>query len=254
MRAVVFGVALVACSKGSAPPGGADIKGSAAPPPTTAAAKPGDNVAVAANQPTSHADWIRPAKHPIWHKPDRPRNNQEELLYGTWVARTGDYATRSAAMADKVMFSLEGSTKTDVVGKIVDALERDSKVQTSCIWLELEADLTGIRRECAVVNGEPSSLDQNDILTGQKKDFGTRFEWYFDDKANVVRIHFADDMLVPAVRDGTLRQLVFRDWVLKVDKTVGDNTFTYVESFPEHDYTLPQRYSYQLFPHSFTGR
>ncbi|MCA9673669.1 MAG: hypothetical protein H6708_31125 [Kofleriaceae bacterium] len=210
----------------------------------------GDNVAVAAPSGAGHADWIQPVTPVPWTRPDRPRNASEEALYGTWAARVGDYATRSAFMADRVVYALDG-TNPDMLGQITDAIAHDDRLASACIWLELRPDFTGIRRECAIVNGEPSALDQNDPITGAKKDLGTPLEWYFDDTAHEVVIHFGADMVVPALRDGVLRTLVFRTWRLRLGDKVGDNTFTVTETLPEHDYVLPTAYPYEIFPQSF---
>ena len=70
--------------------------------------------------------------------------------------------------------------------------------------------------------------------------------------AKVFRIHFDADMVVPRVVDGKLAQLVFRDWVLKLGNEAGVNKFEVTESFPEHDFTLPTHYTYELFAQRFT--
>jgi hypothetical protein len=245
LRLIALALVVTACRDKPAPVPAPEAKRE-----LTGAYKTGDNIGVAAPSGASHADWIGPAKQVPFTKPTRARNSQEDVLYGTWAAKVGDYATRSAFMADRVMFTLEGSGK-DLVTKITDAIANDNRLATSCIWLELRPDFTGIRRECAVVNGEASALDQTDFQTGAKKDLGTALEWYIDDKTGRIVIHFAADMLVPALRDGKLRSLVFRTWVLQIGKKVGDNTFTVTESFPEHDYTLPTRYAYEIVPQRF---
>jgi hypothetical protein len=238
MRRVVMVVGLLACNN-SKPQ---QVEVPAALPAT------GSNVGVAAPH---HDDTARipPAKAIAWQKPARPPSDQERLLAGTWVAKVGDYASRSAVMGDKVMLALD-SKNPDLVSNVMDAIEKDNKLASNCVWLELRDDLTGFRRECAVVNGEPSALDQNDLATGEKKDFGTKLEWFIDEKdKNKLKIHFADDMLVPARRDGKLVMLVFRTWWLqidKADKAAGDNNFLVKEWFPEHDYALPTEYTYLI--------
>jgi hypothetical protein len=242
LAAVMWSAALVvACKDKPAPV--------AVPAPqaiTSPAAR--DPVAVAAPQPDT-TPHIQPAKAVAWHKPTRAPNGQEQVLAGTWVAKVGDYASRSAVMADKIMFSLD-SNNPDLVSNTLTAIENDKRVASSCVWLELRPDFTGIRRECAVVNGEESALDQNDPMTGEKHDFGTKLEWFIDDSdKNKLKIHFADDMLVPARRDGKLVMLVFRTWWLQLDKADtkgGDNHFLVKEWFPEHDYQLPTEYSYMI--------
>jgi hypothetical protein len=213
----------------------------------------GSSVAVAANKPADRSSWIQPAKQLPWQRPTRAASQQETLFAGTWAAKVGDYASRSVVMADKVVLGL-GSNK-DFTANVVDAIDKDNKVSTNCIWVELRPDFTGFRRECAVVNGEPSALDQNDLMTGAKRDFGTKLEWFVDEQdTNALKIRFADDMLVPAVRDGKLVQLVFRTWVLRLDqpdKAAGANYFKMKESFPEHDYALPTEYSYYIASGSY---
>jgi hypothetical protein len=247
--AIVFAAA-AACGKRSEP---TPVEGAAK---STAhdlvgSAKRGDDVAVAAPTGASHADWIRPTKHVAFIKPTRPPNDQERVLGGTWVAKTGDYATRSAFMADRQMFAL-GAGSGALVDKALDALAHDDKIASNCIWLELRPDFTGIRRECAIVNGDPSALDQTDFTTGKKIDLGTKLEWFIDESdRNTVKIRFAADMIVPAMRGGKLRQLVFRDWWIALHKQVGDNLFAVTERVPEHDYTLPTEYSYEIAPQRF---
>ena len=236
MRRVVLVVGLFACNSSKPQP-------AAAPPPEIPT---GSNVGVA----TPHHDdtpKVAPAKQVAWQLPARAASDQEHLLAGTWVAKVGDYASRSAVMGDKVMLALDPKNP-DLVSNVTEAIEKDNQIASNCIWLELRDDHTGFRRECAIVGGEPSALDQNDLATGQKKDFGTKLEWFIDDKdKNKLKIHFADDMLVPARRDGKLVMLVFRTWWLQVDKAdkaAGDNNFFVKEWFPEHDYALPTEYTY----------
>jgi hypothetical protein len=250
-RLLLVAMACVACKEKSAP-----VRVYEPPPPGWPGSAAGsDTVAVAKPTAASHADWIKPAKPVAWQKPARERNPSEEVLYGTWVARVGEYGTKSAFMADRVVFQVNAKPGQDNISAITDALMNDSRIAgANCIWLELNADFTGIRRECMIVNGEPSALDQNDVMTGQKKDLGTRLEWYFDSaKPPALKIHFAEDMVVPALRDGKLRSLVYRDWWLHMGKSVGENKFEITESFPEHDYELPTKYAYEVFPQKFLG-
>jgi hypothetical protein len=206
------------------------------------------NVAVAAPSPDD-TPRIQPTRQIPWHRPTRAPNDQEQVLAGTWVAKVGDYASRSLVMADKVMFALD-PRNPDLISNAVDAIEKDKRLAASCVWLELRPDFTGFRRECAIVNGEPSALDQNDLQTGAKKDFGTKLEWFIDAAdQNKVKIHLAEDMVVPARRDGKLVLLVFRTWWLQLagaDKSAGDNNFLVKEWFPEHDYELPTHYTYYI--------
>lgn len=202
-------------------------------------------------------EWIVGTKPSAFKKPTRERNPSEEILYGTWVARVGDHSTKSAFMSDRVVFSVNAKPGQDAVGAIMDALEKDNKLTTNCIWLELNPDFTGIRRECMVVNGEPSALDQTDPMSGAKKDLGTTLEWYFDldAKPAQVKIHFLDDMVAPIAKNGKLETIVFRDWNLAMGTKVGDNKFEVTETFPEHaDYRLPTTYAYELFPQRFLGK
>lgn len=193
---------------------------------------------------------VPPAKPIAWSPPKRPPSDQEQLLAGTWAATVGEYATRSKYMADRVVFAFDAKDKgKDLVGAIVTALENDSKVSTNCIWLELRTDFTGIRRECMLVNGSPSALDQNDAITGAKSDLGTRFDWFIDsaDK-NAIKFRFHADMVVPAAGPTGIRQLVFRHWTMRFDTTSskGENRFSMIESIPEHDYTVPANYVYEI--------
>jgi hypothetical protein len=235
-------VALVACKARSSP------QPVNLPPSSLGGGSPatGSNIAVAAPR-SNDASRVQPTKQIAWQKPTRPPNDQEQLLAGTWAAKVGDYASRSAVMADKVMFALD-TKNPDLISNTLDAIEKDHKLASNCIWLELRPDFTGIRRECAVVKGEPSALDQTDLSTGAKKDFGTKLEWMIDgEDKNRIKIHFAEEMLVPARRDGKIVMLVFRTWWLQLagaDKAAGDNNFLVKEWFPEHDYQLPTQYTY----------
>lgn len=206
----------------------------------------GESVAVAKPTGASHADWIKPVKKAEWAFPNREPSDQEQLLSGTWAGTVGKFASSSAYMADRVMFSLDGSN-ADLVSNVMQAIEKDAKLASNCIWLELRLAGNGIRRECAIVNGQPSALDQNDPVTGKKTDLGVKLHWFIDGTdANKVKILFDDDMVVPAVRDGKIVKLVFRRWILQLSKSLGDNRFTVKEWFPEHDYALPVEYEWQI--------
>jgi hypothetical protein len=195
-----------------------------------------------------HADRIRPPKQIAWTKPTREPNSQEAVLAGTWVATVGDYATRSAYMADRVAFAFAPGKTQDVPQAAVEALAADNRISSSCIWLELRTDFTGIRRECMIVNGTPSAMDQNNIATGAKSDLGTRLEWFIDEAdKNKLKIHFAADMIVPAPGPAGMRQLVFRHWTLTfAGEGEGENRFPISETIPEHDYEVPTRYVYEI--------
>ena len=54
--------------------------------------------------------------------------------------------------------------------------------------------------------------------------------------------------LVPASGPTGIRQLVFRYWTLRFDTTGagGQNQFPMIESIPEHDYTVPAKYVYEV--------
>jgi hypothetical protein len=192
---------------------------------------------------------IAPKKEIVWKLPKGPLTEVEKPLVGTWAASVGDFATRTAFMSGFVAFNLQGGKGLE---GIVEAIKKDDRLKTSCIWLELFEDRKGVRRECAIFNGEPSALDLSNPLTGEKKDSGVKLEWYFDAAAKVVRVRYEGDMLVPSVDQKTqeMRDLRFRHWVLKLGKQVGDG-IEVQESIPEHDYDLPSRYVYQIFPGSF---
>jgi hypothetical protein len=237
MRVVVLsGLVMTSCRKESKPQA-LPIASDWAAPATLA----GSDVVATAVPTAAALDRIRPA-HPVeFARKPGPPNQNEEVIWGTWAATVGDYATRSAFMADRVVLATGSSG--DLVQKVTTAIANDRKLATNCVWLELNQDFSGIRRECAVVNGEPSALDQNDPMTGAKKDLGTKLQWYFDFDDKALHIRFADDMVVPAMKDGKLRQLAFRVWTLKLGKKVGENKFEVEERVPEHDYTLPTRYA-----------
>ena len=214
----------------------------AKPPPPVATPAPSNPVLSA----------IAPKKEISWKLPQGPLSEAERPLVGTWVATVGDYATRTAFMSDKVMFNLQGAGGG--VEGIVEALKNDNRVKTSCIWLELFEDRKGIRRECALFNGEPSALDLTNPLTGKKSDSGATLEWFFDPAAKGVRVRFEADMLVPALDEKTkaVKNLRFRHWTLRLGNKEGKG-FQVQESVPEHDYELPVRYVYEIFEGSFLG-
>ena len=248
MRPLVAAAAFLVACKEPSPPQPVDIA-----PPATIATK--DTAAVAAPRPGPKPERVAPAKQVPWTKPARPPSDQEQLLAGTWVANVGEYASRSMHMAERVMLSIADADKgKDLVTAVVAALERDAQLSSNCVWLELRPDFTGIRRECAVVNGNASALDQTDPVTGKKSDLGTPLEWFIDttDK-NALKIRFAADMVVPSAGPSGLRQLVFRHWTLRFapGQTGANNRFQIVEAFPEHDYELPQRYTFEIFSGSY---
>lgn len=236
---VVVAVALLAACKKESKPELVEL------PPSPAPAHAGDTVAVAAPS-SSKYERVPPGKQIPWTRPTRALSEQENLFAGTWVATVGEYATRSAFLADLAVFALPSAPNANLVDAVTHAIETDNKAQTNCIWLELRPDFTGYRRECMVVNGSPSALDQNDPMTGAKKDLGTAFEWFVDasDK-NAIKFHFAQDMVVPAAGPKGVRQLVFRHWTLRMTANAGEG-IAMTEYFPEHDYTLPTKYSYEI--------
>lgn len=199
-------------------------------------------------------DAVAPAKKIPWALPSGPLIDPEKAVSGTWIASVGDYATRSAFMADKVMLGLGDRKKgQDFIGATIKAIENDDRLATNCIWLELFTDRSGIRRGCALIKGEPSALDKTDPFTGKKSDFGTRLQWYYDLPSKQVRIRFDQDMLVPSASDGDSRNLRFRHWSLAFGSKAGKG-FKMVESIPEHDYSLPAQYVYEVYPGSFLGK
>ncbi|MEO8553699.1 MAG: hypothetical protein ABI678_27185 [Kofleriaceae bacterium] len=242
MRHLLFVLALVACKDHSSPE----------PPPVTI--HTGSNIAVATPHAADRSSWKQPTKPLPWSRPQRAASQQEQLLAGTWAANVGDYASRSVAMADKSVYAID-SKNPDLIGNALDAIEKDNKLATNCVWVELRPDFTGIRRECTVVNGNASALDQTDPMTGKKSDFGTKLEWFIDDTdKNKLKIHFAYDMIVPAMRDGKLVQLVFRTWYLQLDQAdeaAGANHFKVKEWFPEHAYALPTEYTWAIASGSY---
>jgi len=241
MRHLLFVLALAGCKDHSV--------SEAVPVSAPAAIGTGSNIAVATPHAADRSTWKQPAKPVPWTKPTRAQNQQEQLLAGTWAANVGNFASRSVAMADKAVYAIDRKNP-DLISNALDAIEKDNKLATNCVWVELRPDFTGFRRECTVVNGNASALDQTDPMTGKKSDFGTKLEWFIDETdKNKLKIHFADDMLVPAMRDGKLVQLVFRTWYLQLDRadeTAGANHFKVKEWFPEHDYTLPTEYTWDI--------
>jgi hypothetical protein len=218
--------------------------------PVAVAASP----SVAGVEPARKIDALAPVKRVAWKLPSGPLSDSEKAVSGTWIAKVGDDATRSAFLADKLMFGFGEKKKgQDFIAATIEAIESDERMQTNCIWLELFADRTGIRRGCALIDGEPSALDKTDPFTGKKSDFGTRLQWYYDLPSKQVRIRFDDDMLVPAVGDGGSRFLRFRHWTLSFGKKA-QSGFEMKEQVPEHDFSLPVQYIYEIFPGSFLGR
>lgn len=218
--------------------------------PVAVAASP----SVAGAEAAGIIDSVAPVKQVAWKLPGGPLSDPERAVSGTWIAKVGDFATRSAFMADKVMFGFGGKKKgQDFVAATIEAIEKDDRVKTNCIWLELFADRTGIRRGCAIIGGEPSALDKTDPFTGKKSSFGTHLQWYFDLPSKQVRIRFDQDMLVPTVADGGSRFLRFRHWSLSFGKKDG-NGFQMKENLPEHEFSLPVQYTYEVFPGSFLSK
>lgn len=240
MRTLILVVVVVSACERKPDPGRVD------PVAEPTLSMTGSDVAAVAKPVPAKRPRVPPAKQIAWTTPKRAPNSQEQLLAGTWAATVGEYATRSLYMADRVVLAVDGKGK-DLVGAITDALERDNRIQTSCIWLELRPDFTGIRRECMLVNGSPNALDQNDVMTGKKSDLGTKLDWFVDESdKNAIKIHFHDDMVIPAAGPAGLRELVFRNWTLRFDKEQGANRFTMTEYIPEHDYTVPTKYVYEI--------
>jgi len=214
--------------------------------PITTAAEPRPTPPKKVAEPLSH-------RAPARKGPPRPLTTSEKALVGTWVATVGDYAPRSAFMADKVMLALGGSRKKDFVSSTLEAIKRDDRVRTNCVWLELFDDLSGIRRECALVNGQASALDKTDPLTGKKTDLGTHLRWSYDQKQRTVQIDLDADMIVPLADEKGVRKVRFRKWQLAFGEKRAKG-FKIKETIPEHSYTLPVQYVYEIFPGRFLGR
>ncbi len=243
MTRLLLALALLVCKERS----------TSVPVETAPAATVTNDIAAVAKPVASNVERVPPAKPIAWTKPARAASDQERLLAGTWVATVGEYASRSRFMADRVVLGVTAKG-TDAVTAITKALEDDTKLQTNCVWLELRPDFTGIRRECALVNGTASALDNTDAVTGKKTDLGTTLSWFIDDgDKNAIKIRFDADMVVPAAGPTGVRQLVFRHWTLRFapDANAGENRFRIVEAFPEHDYELPQRYVFEIFSGSY---
>src|SRR5262245_28328015 len=79
-------------------------------PPAQLATKTATPALVAASAPKIES--IAPKKEIAWKAKTGPLADPERAVVGTWVATVGDYASRSAFMADKVMFDLRGGGKT----------------------------------------------------------------------------------------------------------------------------------------------
>jgi hypothetical protein len=196
---------------------------------------------------------IPPMREIAWALPHGSLTSAEKALVGTWVASVDELAARTAFMSGFVGFNLQGQDKG--IAGIVDAIGKNDRLKTNCIWLELFEDRRGIRRECALVNGEPSALDLSNPLDGAKKDSGVKLEWYADAKAKAVRLHYEAELLVSSADPKTkeARDLRFRHQILRLGKKVSEHGVEVRESFPEHDYELPARYVYEIHTGRFLG-
>jgi hypothetical protein len=162
---------------------------------------------------------IPPKKEVPWKPTVGPLTQFEKALIGTWTATVGDYASRSRFMSDKVMF---GTAPGGGLAGIVDGIRKDNRIKTDCIWLEFYDTRKGMRRECTLVNGEANALKKVDFLTGAKSRLGTTFEWSSDARANEIRCHFDEDMLVAAADGEAVNSLNFRTWTLRFGKAIGE--------------------------------
>ena len=190
---------------------------------------------------------VAPRQELPWKGPAGAITKVEALYVGTWVATVGDYATRTAFMADK---DTAGVTPAGALA----AMAKDDSVKTHCVWMELRKDHKGVRRECALVSGKPTMLDLTDPISGQKHDAETPLEWYFDGAAKAVQIRAGSDLFVPAPDDHRAgsRLLRFRRWTLTPGRKA-DQGIEMQEAVPEHGYTLPARYVYEVFMGHFLG-
>jgi hypothetical protein len=200
-------------------------------------------IAAAARRPS-----VAPTHEIPWTPRTGPLDAREEALVGTWIARVGSGATRSAFMADNVALRTEGGDTAD----IAVALLKNDRLNTGCIWLELHEDRHGFRRECAIANDEPTAMSKVDPITGKQSDLGTAFEWAWDKKAKATRIHFDADMAMPAP-DGKA-SLRFRTWLLRFSGGTADDAKMKVkvkESIPEHDLVRQEEDTYEVSPDRF---
>ena len=190
---------------------------------------------------------VAPRKEVPWKTPRGAPTRAETPLVGTWVATVGDYATRTAFMADKIR-------PAPTAGGPLAAMRKDDQGKTNCIWLELTRDHKGVRRECALVSGKPTPISLTNPITGEKSTSETRFEWYFDAAPKVLHARFDADVFVPAVdeKSGATQLLRFREWTLALGRNA-QNGIEVQESIPEHDYALPARYLYEVFSGHFVG-
>jgi hypothetical protein len=218
-----------------------------AAPPSSVAAKPSQ---VLQTRPATRV--IPTVKEIAWTLPHGRLTSAEKPLVGTWVATVDELAARTAFMSGFVGFNLQG--RDNGIAGIVDAIGKKDRLKTNCIWLELFEDRRGIRRECALVNGEPSALDLSSPLDGAKKDSGVKLEWYVAG-AKGVWLRYEADLLVPSADPKTKepRDLRVRHQILALGKKVSEHGVEVRESFPEHDYELPARYVYEIYAGRFLG-
>lgn len=183
---------------------------------------------------------------PIRARPaPRAPTDQEKLFSGTWVAKVGANAPRSAAVDGKVVLGMEPGK--DVVDGVVKAIEDDTRVSTACVWLELYENLHGFRNECALVGGEPSALQKNDVFTGAVQPFGVAFTWRVEDGA--VLIDYDEALVVSDGKGGTVSIERAR---LGLEAGSGP-THRITQTFPEHPDLPPQIDSYEILSGGFLG-
>ncbi|WP_157596327.1 hypothetical protein [Plesiocystis pacifica] len=171
----------------------------------------------------------------------RPVSELERSLAGTWTAKVGPDAPRPVWMKEMVMLQTHGQG----AGAILDAVEKDRRVATNCVWLELYANLRGFRNECMLLEGTPQALQQHDPNTGAPEPYGVAFSWTVEDR--FVRITYDHPMLLPAA-DG--EPLEFRETTLEL-RAGGGAVHTLTQAFPEHPEVPGVERQFEIAPGSY---
>lgn len=190
------------------------------------------------------ANTVAPAIEVPWKLPDREMTQRERALMGIWIAKLDAHGTELPMLAGGAIFDMKNRQR-DVLG-LAEAVIADKRIPTGCVWMELGEGFRGRRDPCALQNGEPAALETSNLMTGEKTDIGVPLEWYLD--GDTIKIHAESELVVIATGDAGKRKLRFRHWHLEM---LDDDTMK--ETVPEHDYTLPGRYRYQIYERRDAG-
>ena len=177
---------------------------------------------------------------------------EEEKFCGTWNAMlSGSYLSTGS-----VAITVDPHNGKSGMDALVDAVEKNHRVDDGCAWMELYNDHTGFWSACMVQQKHPQPVQVTDFTSGKDMNYGTHFSWYLEGK--LLHFRFDDCLFFPLPQGDSTVEVRVKFWDMRVRTLMpidADDTGAYsgYDLLPEYGYRAKTGFIYDYSPKFYLG-